>query len=92
MADPIVVSKDHAEINYKTTYTEHTFDSSRHQHVASNFPQVTTTGSVMQLGGPEDVALTETAEQLINESTRPKTKTKYNCVIRKWHRYCEQTI
>ena len=60
MADPIVVPKDNAEINHKTTHTEHTINPSRHQHVASNGSQVTTTGTVMQLGGPEDVALTET--------------------------------
>ena len=44
----------------------------------------------MQLGGPEDVPLTHTAEELISGATRRKTKIKYECVVRKWHKYCER--
>ena len=44
----------------------------------------------MQLGGPEDVALSDTAEHLIDKSTRRKTKIKYNCIVRKWHSYCDR--
>ena len=43
----------------------------------------------MHVGRPDDVALSETAEQLIHGATRKKTKVKYDCVVRKWLKYCE---
>ena len=42
----------------------------------------------MQLGRQGDVPLTDIALNLISKSTRDSTKSKYNCIIKKWFAYC----
>ena len=46
--------------------------------------------SPVQLAGPKAVTLTTSAVSLIAHSTRSSTKTKYNCIVRKWKDYCQQ--
>ena len=90
MADAIMVPEDSPKIHFTVSNKEHRVGPSRNEHVASNGPQVKIDSTVVQLGGSEDVPLSETAEQLIDGSTRKKTKVKYNCVERKWLNYCQK--
>ena len=69
MADSVLVPKSNQEIDFKIWDTQHRPDSAWCGDGTSNGPQIKVSSSAVQLGGPEDVPLTHTAEELISGAT-----------------------
>ena len=90
MADTVVVPTINGKMYINTDVLfKQAIDFTRHHEVSPN-EETDFDGSALHVERQEAIELTKEAMELISGATRDSTKAKYNCIIRKWTRYCQR--
>ena len=90
LTDTILVPQDYGDVNCDTLdhQQQETLLARGHQNTPS-FAQ-TEAASLSMYGSGQSTPLSATVEDLLERYTRRGTKTKYECIQRKWIEYCRE--